>query len=98
MIKSIIAWDLSDLYKGVDDPRIKDDMKIIERSAQDFRKEVKGKVSSESLTASQLANYFKFYEEIAEANFYLSLFSSLTYSTTSLDDAVNMLMQGKRAS
>lgn len=88
MIKSIIAWDLSDLYKGVDDPRIKDDMKIIERSAQDFRKEVKGKVSSESLTASQLANYFKFYEEIAEANFYLSLFSSLTYSTTSLDDAV----------
>ncbi len=88
MTKSIIAWDLSELYKSIEDPKIKDDMKIIERLAQDFRKEVKGNLSSENLTASQLANYFKFYEEIAEANFYLSLFSSLIYSTTSLDDAV----------
>ncbi len=88
MQKEIISWDLSELYKSIEDPRIKDDMKIIERLAKDFRTDVKGKLRNEDLTASKLADYFKLYEEIAEANFYLSLFASLTYSTTSLDDEV----------
>lgn len=91
MLKEIIAWDLSELYKSVDDPRIKDDIKIIKQLAEDFRTEVKGKIKKTNLTAKNLAEYFKFYEEISEASFYLRLFSSLIYSTTSQDDDVKNL-------
>ncbi len=31
MSKQIIAWDLSNLYKGIDDPKIVEDMKNIEK-------------------------------------------------------------------
>ncbi|MHA1202931.1 MAG: M3 family oligoendopeptidase [Candidatus Heimdallarchaeaceae archaeon] len=91
MPKEIITWNLAELYKSVDDPRIKDDMKIIRRLAEDFRSDVKGKLREKELTAANLAEYFKIHEEISEATFYLSLFSSLIYSTTSQDDDVKNL-------
>ena len=91
MSKDIIAWDLSELYKGVEDPKIKDDMKIISQLAKDFRSEVRGTLNKNDLSASQLAEYFTLYEEISEATFYLSLFSGLMYSTNSLEDNVKNL-------
>ena len=91
MAKEILAWDLSELYKNINDPKINDDMKIIERLALDFRKDVRGKLAKKDLSANQLADFFKLYEEISEATFYLSLFSGLHYSTTSLEDDVKNL-------
>ena len=42
--KPLPAWDLSDLYKGIDDPKITKDLNIYKKSAADFAKKYKGKI------------------------------------------------------
>ncbi len=91
MTKEIISWDLSELYENVDGSRIKEDMQKVEKLAEKFRKNIKGKLNEINLTPLKLKEYFKLYEEIAEARFYLRLYSSLMYSTTSQDDDVKNL-------
>ncbi|MCK4973339.1 MAG: hypothetical protein KAS52_08455, partial [Candidatus Heimdallarchaeota archaeon] len=91
MDKQIIAWDLSNLYKGIDDPKIAEDMKNIEILAMKFSSEVKGNLVDVSLNPEQLKEWYITLEEIFERMFYLSLFSGLIYSTTSLDDKVKEL-------
>ena len=49
MPKEIIAWDLSNLYSDVNDPKIKTDMKDIEKLAKDFKKIVKGNINNPNL-------------------------------------------------
>ena len=43
--KPLPAWDLSDLYKGIDDPKITKDLNIYKKSAADFAKKYKGKIA-----------------------------------------------------
>ena len=38
------AWDLSDLYKGIDDPKIEKDLEVYRKSAVNFAKKYKGKL------------------------------------------------------
>ncbi len=45
------AWDLTDLYKGIDDKQIAKDLKIYQKSALDFAKKYKGKIAK--LSAKQ---------------------------------------------
>ena len=91
MSEKIIAWDLSDLYLDVNDPQIKTDMKNIEKLAENFNKKVKGNINNPNLKPEQLEEWFKKHEDIHEKKFYLYLFSSLLYSTTSLNDGVKNL-------
>ena len=91
MSKQIIAWDLSNLYEGIDDPKIVEDMKNVEILALKFNSEVKGNLVDASLQPIQLKEWYVTLEEIFERMFYLSLFSGLIYSTTSLDDEVKEL-------
>ncbi len=39
------AWDLSDLYKGIDDPQIKKDLETYRKSAVKFAKDYKGRLA-----------------------------------------------------
>ncbi|MBY9001650.1 MAG: hypothetical protein KGD64_12100, partial [Candidatus Heimdallarchaeota archaeon] len=91
MSKQIIEWDLSNLYKGTDDPKINKDMKNIEKLAMKFNSEVKSKLVDASLKPAQLKEWYITLEEIFERMFYLNLFSVLLYSTTSIDDKVKEL-------
>jgi len=91
MSKEIIKWDLSLFYKDVDDPKIEKDMKDIEELALQFNKEVKGKLTDENLTPSKLKEWYEKIEVIYERMLNLDLFSSYSYSTTSLDDKVKAL-------
>jgi len=91
MSKEIIAWDLSDLYSDISDPKIKDDMKEIEKLAEAFIKTVKGNLTNPDLNPKQLGEWYKLLENIHEKKFYIYLFSSLNYSTTSLEDDVKNL-------
>ncbi len=91
MSKQIIEWNLSNLYKGIDDPKIEVDMKNIENLAKKFNSEVKGKLIEPSLKPNHLKEWYVALEEVFERMFYLSLFSGLIYSTTSLDDNVKEL-------
>ena len=45
MKNKLPAWDLSDLYKSIDDPQIKKDMETYRRSAVKFAKTYKGRLA-----------------------------------------------------
>ncbi len=43
--KKLPAWDLSDLYKNINDPQIEKDLSLYKRKAENFAKAYKGKLS-----------------------------------------------------
>src|SRR5262249_26610415 len=49
-----IAWDLGDLYKGVDDPQINKDLEAALRRAQAFEEAYRGKIGTEHGPAPDL--------------------------------------------
>ncbi|BAU15115.1 pepF/M3 family oligoendopeptidase [Leptolyngbya sp. NIES-3755] len=71
-------WDLSDLYKGFDDPRLTQDLESLQTQASDFRESFRGRVKD--LSPEQLADCFKALEAIAEKSGYLYAFPSLIFS------------------
>ena len=44
-ISSLPAWNLGDLYKGINDPQITKDLNAYKKSASDFAKKYKGKIA-----------------------------------------------------
>ena len=50
-MSNLPAWDLTDLYKSIDDKQIAKDLKIYQKSALDFAKKYKGKIAK--LSAKQ---------------------------------------------
>ncbi|MCG3227259.1 MAG: hypothetical protein H7645_10085, partial [Candidatus Heimdallarchaeota archaeon] len=91
MTQEIIEWDLSSLYKSTDDPQIDKDIEEIEAKAKKLIEKARGKLNSDALTPVQMKEWFELYEEASTQAFYLDLYSSLIYSTTSLDDKVKAL-------
>jgi oligoendopeptidase F len=71
-------WDLSDLYRGFDDPQLNQDLETLQAQAGEFREKFRDKVKS--LTPEQLADCFKTLEAIAEKSGYLYAFPSLIFS------------------
>ena len=47
--KKLPAWDLSDLYKNINDPQIEKDLSLYKRKAENFAKSYKGKLSRLSI-------------------------------------------------
>jgi len=88
MTQEIIKWDLSDFYQTIRDPLIEIDIQELEKSADNFYQNVKGKLDDPSLTPKQLLEFYKKYEAIAEHVFDFDTYSSLLYSINSLDDDV----------
>ncbi|HWQ23815.1 MAG TPA: M3 family oligoendopeptidase [Gaiellaceae bacterium] len=66
-----IAWDLSDLYEGGDDPRLEEDVQEAERAAAAFRERYHGRVAE--LSAAELA------EAVAERERIESVFTRAIY-------------------
>ena len=71
-------WDLSDLYRGFDDPELNHDLESLQTQAIDFRDAFRGNVKD--LTPEQLAQCFKQLEAISEKSGYLYAFPSLIFS------------------
>jgi oligoendopeptidase F len=71
-------WDLSDLYKGFNDPQLNQDLEALQAQAGKFRETFRGKVKD--LTPEQLADCFKTLEAIAEKSGSLYAFPSLIFS------------------
>lgn len=71
-------WDLSDLYRGSDDPQLEQDLQTLQNQATQFRDQFRGRVNT--LSPEQLAECFKTLEAIAEKSGYLYDFPSLIFS------------------
>ncbi|MCX6346206.1 MAG: M3 family oligoendopeptidase [Armatimonadetes bacterium] len=71
------AWDLSDLFAGIDDPKIEKSLDDSLERAKEFAAKYRGKIDSDTLTAQTLFNSISEYEsmvaEMAKPAYYASL-------------------------
>ncbi|HIC69511.1 MAG TPA: oligoendopeptidase F, partial [Candidatus Latescibacteria bacterium] len=71
------TWDLSDLYAGVDDPKIDSDMDDVRTRAHDFEEKYKGTIEIDGLSASHLATALGDYEALFTAEYKPQAFATL---------------------
>ncbi len=86
-----IIWDLSDLYAGVDDPKIDADMKTVEALIDDFAAIYKGKVGA--LDVQGLVAAMRALETIYDLRGRLGSFASLSFTTDTSDPKIGALRQ-----
>jgi oligoendopeptidase F len=85
-----VAWDLSDLYEGIDDPRIDADVARAETDAAAFRERYHGKVAG--LDAGALAEAVAEYERIESGLVRPLTFAHLVFATNMADPARGALV------
>ena len=73
------AWDLSDLYEGINDPKIKKDLAAYKKNALALNKNYKGKL--EGLSSDEFLNALKLLEKNAVLGGRLGGFAYLNMST-----------------
>jgi oligoendopeptidase F len=79
-----VAWDLSDLYDGGDDPRIEQDVEQTEAAAADFRERYYGRVAE--LSAAELRDAIEEREEI-ESTFARAIYYAHLWFATDMNDS-----------
>ena len=85
-----VAWDLTDLYNGLDDPRIEGDLTQAEADADAFRARYHGNVAG--LSASELAAAITEHERIESAVTRTAYFAHLLFSTNMAEPARGALV------
>lgn len=73
------AWDLSDLYKGIDDPKIQKDLEKYKKNAEQLAKKYKGKIKN--LSAEEFLQAVKSVEEMSIIGSMLGEFAYLNMVT-----------------
>lgn len=85
-----IHWDLSDLYKSIDDPQLLSDKKNIITRAEKFAKKYRGKVAD--LNASDLKALLHEYEKILDTSGKIGSYAYLQWSTDTTNAEFGKLM------
>ena len=85
-----VAWDLSDLFEGIDDPRIDEEIAQAEADAAAFRERYHGKVVE--LDAASLAAAVAEHERIESAVVRPLTFAHLVFATNMADPARGALV------
>jgi oligoendopeptidase F len=85
-----VAWDLSDLYDAIDDPRVDADVSQAEADAAAFRERYHGTVAE--LGAEELAEAVAEHERIESAVVRPLTFAHLTFATNMADPARGALV------
>ncbi|MBI5758552.1 MAG: M3 family oligoendopeptidase [Planctomycetales bacterium] len=93
-----IAWNLSDLYSAVDDPRIDADLSDVERRCREFAERFRGLFAPERLTAGELLAALGEYESLAEVMSKLGSYSGLITAADTVDPAKRKLEDRVRQS
>lgn len=88
-----IEWDLSDLYRGTDDPAIKRDMNTAVELARSFEKKYKGRINSEKLSASALLGCIKDLETIFETIGKLMSYAQLEFAADTSNPGYGAFLQ-----
>lgn len=86
-----VAWDLSDLYSGVDDPAIAGDMQRADDAAAALERDYRGKVAT--LSPDALAEAVARYEQIIELATKVGSFAHLIWSTDTANPQYGALLQ-----
>ncbi len=86
-----IFWDLSDLYRGVDDPQIEKDISATDARAAEFAENYRGRVAS--LSPEALYEAIATYEGLVESAHKLASFAHLLWSTNTGNPQYGALLQ-----
>lgn len=88
-----IQWDLSDLYKGPEDPKIEEDIKEALNKAEKFQDKYKGKLKEDELNPKELRKAIEKYEDIKELIGGVNSYAQLLYSENTQDQKRGALLQ-----
>ncbi len=86
-----IKWDLSDLYKSIEDPALENDKKKVVQQANDFASDYKGKVAE--LDESGMKQALREYEQLLETIGKIGAYAHLIWSTDTNNPEYGKLMQ-----
>lgn len=86
-----VLWDLGDLYQGIDDSRIHDDMEKCKKAALEIADKYSGKIAE--LTAAELFAVVSEYEGLTIIVGRLSAFAQLHFSTHVNDPKAGAFLQ-----
>lgn len=89
-------WDLTDLYQGVDDPKIDEDLVGLERRAEQFQTKYEGRLSEGDFSPEDLKLALDQFESLIELSTKIGSYASLHYSTDTTDPARGALLQKVR--
>jgi len=92
-ITTDVRWDLGDLYSGIDDPRIDSLLDDLQKRAEQFERDYKGKIDSATLTAATLASAVREYEAIESESNKPGCYAHLMFSTDTGDPARGAFLQ-----
>lgn len=88
-----IKWELSDLYKGIKDPKIEKDLKNISKRSIAFEKRYRGKIKSDKLTANTLLTALKELESISEKAGKIISYAHLLFAADTSDSKIGAFLQ-----
>jgi oligoendopeptidase F len=86
-----VAWNLDDLYAGMDDPQLNADMDACDTEAAALNAEFRGRVAE--LSAAELAALIARYEALGDRAGRVGSFASLNWTQNTEDPARGALMQ-----
>lgn len=84
-------WDLTHLYKSINDPQIEKDFKSGDAAVKAFVKKYKGKLAS--LSGDEMATAIKTYEKISEGLHRAAHYSNLMFACSTDDPKIGQFMQ-----
>ncbi|HYG77365.1 MAG TPA: M3 family oligoendopeptidase [Planctomycetota bacterium] len=88
-----VHWNLSDLFSGINDPRIEQNIAEQKRRAEEFAKKYRGRINSPDLTAATLADAIAEYESISQESAKPGNFAGLLFACNSKDPEIGAFMQ-----
>ena len=91
-VETTVAWDLSDLFDGPDDPRIEATLIRTRERAAAFARDYQGKIDSPDLTAERLFNAIREYEQLWSEGGKPGMYARLRFSADNSDPARGALM------
>ncbi len=86
-----VTWRLSDLYEGIEDPRIRQDMDWCQKKAVEIKERYAGRLAE--LAPGELLRLVQELEELSEVMGRLGAFSYLNFSTRVNDPEAGAFMQ-----
>ena len=89
-----VHWDLSDLYKSIDDPALNQDKEHVRQQAEVFASNYKGKVAD--LDEENMKQALQEYEELLETIGKIGSYAHLIWSTNTNDPQYGKLKQEAR--
>ncbi|MBT6401011.1 M3 family oligoendopeptidase [candidate division WWE3 bacterium] len=88
-----VAWDLTPLYSGIDDPTIERDIELIIQKAEEFSKNYRGRINTPVITPEEYKKILEEMIEIEEIIIGLSQFVGLVSAKDNLNEEISALKQ-----